>query len=296
LLGGIGISMLVLLRLTIGWHFYGEGLEKYQSGKFDAAPFFANAKGPFAEHYRALVWDWDGRLRLDRDLTLTWWDGYRDGIAAHYGFDERQSKAAKSNFENARDQYDWVLEQHKNNLEEFKFGRDRLKDLDSSTVYDGVSSLSGQRETVRKEWLQKAAPALKEIDQIWINYENAQNSVATRKQMSEHPAFRIGQPRVARMDTSIINQIVPYFDMAVGICLLLGLFTPVAALAAAGFLGSVFLSQYPPTTGPSSSMYQLVECMACLVLAGTGAGRFAGLDFFLHLFVRRTYSPVSNEV
>ncbi len=32
LLGLIGATMLVLLRLTIGWHFYSEGLEKYQKG------------------------------------------------------------------------------------------------------------------------------------------------------------------------------------------------------------------------------------------------------------------------
>jgi uncharacterized membrane protein YphA (DoxX/SURF4 family) len=70
--------------------------------------------------------------------------------------------------------------------------------------------------------------------------------------------------------------------------LLLGLFTPVAALVAAGFLGSVFLSQYPPASGPSSSYYQLIEGLACLVLASTGAGRFAGLDYFIHLFIRRS--------
>jgi len=29
--------------------------------------------------------------------------------------------------------------------------------------------------------------------------------------------------------------------------------------------------------------------MACLVIAGTGAGRFAGLDYFLHLIVRKVW-------
>ena len=70
---------------------------------------------------------------------------------------------------------------------------------------------------------------------------------------------------------------------------MLGLFTPVAALAAAGFLGSVFLSQLPPSSGPGSTYYQLIESMACLVLAGTGAGRFAGIDYFLHLIVRSVW-------
>ncbi len=90
------------------------------------------------------------------------------------------------------------------------------------------------------------------------------------------------------MDTNMINAIVPYFDVAVGLCLLLGLLTPIAALATAVFLGSIFLSQFPPVTGPASSYYQLIECMACLVLAGTAAGRFAGLDYFLHLIVRKS--------
>ncbi len=60
LLSLIGATMLVLLRLSIGWHFYSEGVDKVQSGTWDASPFFANARGPFAEDYRKLVWDADG--------------------------------------------------------------------------------------------------------------------------------------------------------------------------------------------------------------------------------------------
>ncbi len=36
---------------------------------------------------------------------------------------------------------------------------------------------------------------------------------------------------------------------------------------------------------------QLIEALACFVLAATGAGRFAGLDFFLHLIVRKIAGP-----
>ena len=42
------------------------------------------------------------------------------------------------------------------------------------------------------------------------------------------------------------------------------------------------LSQYPPAGGPGSTYYQLIEAMACLTLAATGAGRFAGLDSLIH--------------
>jgi len=147
--------------------------------------------------------------------------------------------------------------------------------------------LVGQTATIRSEWAKKATPSLKAIDDIWKSYEATQNSLATREQLGRRSPLKLGVPRTQWMDTSLVNQIVPYFDMAVGMCLLLGLFTPVAALAAAGFLGSVFMSQFPPATGPGSTMYQLIEGVACLVLAGTGAGRFAGLDFLFNTFIRK---------
>tara|TARA_R110002049_G_scaffold72490_2_gene187050 strand:+ start:33245 stop:34123 length:879 start_codon:yes stop_codon:yes gene_type:complete len=291
--------MLVLLRLSIGWHFYTEGLDKYQAGNWSAAPFFANAKGPFAQQYRNLVWDADGSLRLDKEATMIAWATFRDRIAAHYGFDDQQKRQAQANYAKAVEQYEWVLEQNVTELEEYDLGRERVLRFETNTeeknLRDGVASLGGQRDTIRKEWQQKAAPALKQIDTIWKNYAIAQNATASTDQVDQHGAFALSKPRRVAMDTSVIDPLVPYFDMTVGLCLLLGLFTPVVALAAAGFLGSVFLSQYPPATGPASSNYQLIECMACLVLAGTGAGRFAGLDFFLHMIIRKVWGHPAQE-
>lgn len=283
--------MLVLLRLTIGWHFYSEGLEKYQAGDWDAAPFFSNAKGPLAPQYRELVWDWDGQIRLDKDQTMVWWATFRDRAGDYYGFSDAQKQQAQANYAKAVEAFDYVLELNCDDLEEYRLGRERVDSLDVDPTRSGVTSLRGQRDTIRREWTAKVAPTLRQLDKIWENYEDTQNAVATIEQTSGRPPLELGRPQTQPIDTLVINKIVPYFDMAIGICLLLGLFTPVAALAAAGFLGSVFLSQYPPTTGPTSTMYQLIECMACLVLAGTGAGRFAGLDFFWHLIVRRVWAP-----
>jgi uncharacterized membrane protein YphA (DoxX/SURF4 family) len=293
LLGLIGATMLVLLRVSIGWHFYSEGVDKLDAGNWSAAPFFSNAKGPFAEQYRQLVWDSDGRLRLDRDATMMSWAVFREQITEHYGFSEDQKVQAQENYIKAVEQYDWVLSENASNLEEFILGRDRMTKLDTDAhekqMRDGVSSLGGQRETIRREWRQKGASALRQIDTIWGSYESAQNALASEEQAAAERPLRLVPPPTNLIDTSIVDPIVPYFDFAIGLCLLFGLFTPVAALAAAGFLGSVFLSQIPPGTGPGSSNYQLVECMACLVLAGTGAGRFAGMDYFLHLIIRKVW-------
>lgn len=299
LLGWIGMTMLLLLRLSVGWHFYSEGLDKYKAGNWSAAPFFANAKGPFASHFREMVWDADGTLRLDKDQTMIAWASFRDQISQHYGFDEKQKSQAQRNYAKAVEQYDWVIAQNAVDLEEYDLGRQRVAQLETDgaekDLRDGVSSLGGQRDTIRREWKQKAVPTLKQIDTIWTTYAVAQNAVASDEQRQQYPSFALAKPRLVPLDTSVIDPLLPWFDMVVGLCLLLGLFTPVAALAAAGFLGSVVLSQYPPASGPSSSYYQLIESMACLVLAGTGAGRFAGLDFFLHLIIRKVWGYPAQE-
>ena len=242
-----------------------------------------------------MVWDADGSLRLDKDATMLNFAIYRDQVAAHYGLDESQVVQAQQNYSYAIRQYDQMLAENAGDLEEFESGRARMElletDRNEKPLRDGVSSLGAQRDTIRREWLAKAAPTLKKIDQLWSGYQDTQNQLATPEQLSTSGPFELRKPRTHLIDTSVMDRIVPYFDIAVGLCLLLGLFTPIAGLAAAGFLASVVLSQFPPGTGPTSSNYQLIECIACLVLAATGAGRFAGLDYFLHLFVRTSSSP-----
>ncbi|MFK8112603.1 MAG: TQO small subunit DoxD [Rubripirellula sp.] len=294
LLGLIAATMLVLLRISIGWHFYCEGVDKRDAGNWSAAPFFANAKGPFAEHFRKMVWDSEGQLRLNKENTQAILKDYQGKAAAHYGFDENQIKLADASLKSSMEQYDWVIETNAADLEEYRLGRERVRMLETDehekAVRDGVSSLGGQRSTIRREWQGKGAAAMKQVSGVWSGFESSINEIASEDQRASRGRFRLDKPRTFNVDTSVMDQWIPYFDIAVGLCLLLGLFTPLAALAAAGFLFSVFLSQYPPTTGPSSSMYQLIESMACFVLAATGAGRFAGLDFFLHLLVRKNAS------
>ena len=286
-LGFIGVTMLVLLRVTIGWHFHSEGVAKYQQGDWDAAPFFANAKGPFAEHYHELVWDHQGKIRRDPEYTRWWLEQYRDRAAEYFTFADAEREAADSALNQLMDNLDIILTDNADDLAEYELGLEHIADLKSKQDRTGVESLAGQIETVQRENNNKLKPVLAEIDQLWDAFESQINSLAAPNQREASPEFRLKKPRSAMVDTSVMNEFVPYFDMAIGWCLLLGLFTPVASLMAAGFLGSVFLSQFPPEPGPLGTINQLVECMACLVLAGTGAGRFAGLDFFLHLLVRK---------
>lgn len=69
-----------------------------------------------------------------------------------------------------------------------------------------------------------------------------------------------------------------------GICLFLGLGTRVAALLAAGFLLSLIMTQPPWSVGADLTAFFTwsIELVALLVLAGVGAGRWAGIDGLLY--------------
>lgn len=293
-LGFMGIAMLVLLRFCIGLHFYTEGVDK-MSGNFDAGLFFANARGPFASFYQGQVWDWNATIRLDEERTKNFWTLYVTGAKKHFAMNEQQAKQADAALVRAIKQLEWILSSNKNEIEEFELGRERIMALERDLVRDGVSSLGGQRDAIRREWKQLIAPVLVQIDGAWTNLETEVNNAVSSEQRQSRGVYKLGKPRDQAIDTSVINPFIPYFDMTIGICLILGLFTPAAALIAAGFLGSVFMSQYPPTTGPGSTYYHMAEAAGCLVLAATGAGRFAGLDFIIYAICGRLWPSTSER-
>jgi uncharacterized membrane protein YphA (DoxX/SURF4 family) len=76
---------------------------------------------------------------------------------------------------------------------------------------------------------------------------------------------------------------------AIGLCLVLGLFTPVAALAAAAQLALFYFASPPWPALPAASLgghylyvdRNLIEMIAALTIATTGTGRIAGLDFYV---------------
>ena len=93
------------------------------------------------------------------------------------------------------------------------------------------------------------------------------------------------------------NMITMWGLTIVGLLLILGLFTRLAAIGGIGFL-LMFYFATPPFVGyfysvPTEGTYlfvnkNLVELGALVVILLTGSGRFAGLDRLLHLlFARR---------
>jgi uncharacterized membrane protein YphA (DoxX/SURF4 family) len=75
-----------------------------------------------------------------------------------------------------------------------------------------------------------------------------------------------------------MDWIIPYFDLTIGICLIVGLLTRTAAVLGGLFLLSVCAAQWPGYPGAAPIYYQAVEMLALFALAANGAGKWASVD------------------
>lgn len=90
--------LLVVLRISIGWQFFYEGLWKLNTMKgpkpWTAEGYLANARGPLRDHFRGKVDDPDGLKKLDYDTMVARWDDWKSRFLAHYPTLDDDQKAA----------------------------------------------------------------------------------------------------------------------------------------------------------------------------------------------------------
>jgi uncharacterized membrane protein YphA (DoxX/SURF4 family) len=293
-LGTLAVLAIVALRLAIGWHFFREGAEKLVSGTFSSAGFMKVAKGPLTPLFHWFVWDLDGRVRLDRVITLEAWGQYRAQVGDHFGFNQKQADKAKEVQRFREEQFLTLLEDNAEDIDKYFQGLDRRDKYRQEASRMEVTSLRGQVETIEKELGRDLNGWLGKIDAMCKGLENDLNALATPEQASRGHLV-LGKPGRKLMDTVFIDQIIPTFDLLVGILLILGLFTRITSLAGAGFLGMIVATQWPGAPGAIPAHYQAIEMFGCLVLAAVGAGQFAGLDFLVKCLLRRCCPPKTEK-
>jgi len=293
-LGTLAVLSIVALRLMIGWHFFREGADKLVSGKFSSAGFMVIAKGPLTPVFHWFVWDLDGRVRLDREGTLEAWNQYREQVVAHFGFDEKQAAKAKGAQKLREEQFTSLLDENAEDIAKYFQGLERRDKYRGEASRTEVASLRDQLATIEMDLTRDLKGWLTKIDAMWQGLEDDLNGLATAKQVARgHLA--LGKPGRKLMDTIFIDQIIPTFDLLVGILLILGLFTRITSLAAAGFLAMIVATQWPGAPGAVPAHYQAIEMFGCLVLAAVGAGRFAGLDFLVGCLLRKCCPPKTEK-
>jgi uncharacterized membrane protein YphA (DoxX/SURF4 family) len=244
-----------------------------------------------------MVWDVDGRARLGyskteggwpeikTEQTLTMWRQYLERVVRHYDFDEAQKAKAEDVFQLWEEQLKWYLATNKDKILEYFHGLDRREANRSDPPRQSVESLRGQADKIESEISYAAAPWLAQIDALWRGYDDALNAVAAPEQQQSR--LQIGKIAPGFLNTNLIDKIIPWFDALVGALLIFGLCTRLAALAGAGFLFSIILTQWPGAPGALPTYYQTIEMLGMLVLAATAAGQFAGLDYVLYSYWSR---------
>ena len=280
-----------MLRIAIGWHFLYEGLEKIESthkgGKpFTAEPYLRNATGPFAPYFRNLVPDVNSLDKLDPDRLKAAWAADVERLAAHYRFDKDQRDKAAAQLQQADDfAAIWFSDKEAREKRDQYF--DDLRQVQA--VERNPDALSFERE--------RAAAKRKDLDverrRLIADLQARATSlragvidlVATAEQREAAGPY---VPPWTKLDQ--INALTMYGLVAMGVCLILGLLGPLAALGGAVFLGQIYFSM-PPWPGlPPNPMAEghyfivnknLIEMLACLALVFIPTSFWIGLDSLL---------------
>ena len=309
----------MLLRTAIGWHFLYEGVykvntspahrdsfpgrlvtwilpaphdvDKEKEPPFSAEGYLRNATGPFAPYFRALVPDVNGLAKLDRDdhgrpdRLKNGWKAEMERIADHFGFDADQRSKAQEALNRTDAQVDDWFFQLDNAQRIKKYYRDLRYVLDIERSPDALPYQKTLAYKNRRD-VEKARKELTtEVDVFGLTLRDAWLKLATPEQREAS-----GPYEAPRTSLDWINLTTMWGLTLVGLALMLGLFTPLAALAGAAYLLNFYLSM-PPwpglPVGPQSEGHylyvnkNLIEMLACLVLASTPNGLWLGLDALL---------------
>lgn len=286
-IGWAGVAALVLLRIVVGWHFLYQGIWKLKEPDFTADAFLLQAKGPLAPQFRSLVPDADGRKRLGEKgekARLDAWEAYRKEFVAHYGLSAERQKEVDAAFARRsaelQDYYKSIAGETATWLRE----SDRLQEWEQAP---GAAVDYNQRRAwdKRQELTKQAGPWLADLDGIERKFKLDLEATLLPAELAKPlPAKPSMHERM--------NQVVIWTNIAIGACLIVGLFTRLSAWGGAAFLLLIVLAQpawpsiYPPAH-PSAGQAlivnkEFVEMTALVALGCLPVGRWGGLDFFIH--------------
>lgn len=297
--------VLVVLRLSLGFHFLYEGVWKIKHPEFSAEPFLTQAKGPLAPLFYAMIPDINGRERLRIEVDekgnktisgkyyLDAWKDLGEKVKQKYRLDNDQKAQVDAIYHHYEKAVTSFLADNLDEIEAYFGSLDRFeKELKEP---NGAAYQQKRDWDRRQELRQEVNVWLTGLGKSGKSYQAALWNVLKPDQQAE------GALPVGWTQSDLLNFAVTYGLTAIGLCLLVGFCTRLAALGGAAFMFSVLLTQppwpsiYPPA--PEVVGHALivdknfVEMVALLLMAVTAVGRWGGLDFFLYRFLGR---PLEN--
>jgi uncharacterized membrane protein YphA (DoxX/SURF4 family) len=284
--GFFAAFFIVLLRVAIGWHFLYEGVEKVESTRsgherFSAEIYLRNATGPLAPYYRGMLPDVNSLAVLDQGKLKSRWSDDVTRIADHLKFTQEQRTEAQKLLADHLQWADYWFNDPENSEKRLKYFADLAKVQKTeqdpyALAYERERAWEARRsvDSDRRALIQPLVDRGKALGEAVANLAPDQ--------------LKAGGPAPAPYtNLDLLNDLTMWGLIAIGLCLLAGFMTPLAALSAAGFLTMIYLSMPPwpgmPPNPKAEGHYlyvskNLVELLACMVIATTPNGHWVGLD------------------
>ena len=261
------------------------------SQRFSSLDYLQSSDGPLRGVFRGLVPDVDGLERLTPESARARIDRRYEQVVAHYrSAGVPLTTDQQTRLETVREKLDQSISatladpQFRGRIELYKSMQARIREDGRRAVTPFAQErLAADRKNLDETGRELVAVVDEPLAELAVQAQ----VVATEAQL------RAGPVPVEPSPTELLDWAVEWGLVAIGLCLLAGLFTRVASLAAAGMLLMFYLAT-PPLPGLAAAsmgghyMYvdrNLIELVAALVIAATGTGRWAGLDFYFHEFL-----------
>ena len=255
--GFLAAFFIILLRVAIGWHFLNEGIEKYESSqhgkeRFSAEIYLRNANGPLAPYFRGMVPDVDSRDMLDAVEAEGGVAGGRRAGRRPLRFQRGPAEPGRASSPMRAERWADVWFSDPENVEK----REKyLHDLDQveqtehdpnamsyehERAWEARRSVDADRRSLiapadrAREDLRDAVAKLATTDQARPKRRGDRLLVKRdrRGQLATRP------PAGSTLDQlDVINMATTYGLIAIGVCLILGFLTPLAALGGRGVPG-----------------------------------------------------------
>ena len=365
IIGSFAVFGLVVLRLVIGWHFFGEGTKKIQYDRTDGGFHLAfsadtelldKAKGPLADWYFALcarrarladaLGDATGKRAADclskrlrepsgcasttpagrRLLKRKSWRPvefaptapYRDWankIAADWqavlekvkrisGFTDAQKQQADKALHDRLETLSDYLDGEEEGITTYRHELYRLKNWRDEPEAKSVPFVQSRITTKNTETNGQLKAWRTQIAALDTGYYDDLGRVLTPEQRKQ--ASAVNDLNAATYDRTQLR--LDKLNVASNgrnhwcrRLLAIGFLTRIASIVGVLFLLGVIASQPFWIAESVPTINQCIECAGLLVLAGTGAGRWFGLDYLTYAFFHRSRrlrfdSSISKEL
>ena len=182
--GTLSIITLVILRVSIGWHFLYEGVSKYTNPRFSSVGFLSQARGPFAKFYHRMLPDFYG---FDETLaaedarppaSLQAWQALQNSrmgadatrVSDYYELSDEKVTAVQEKLGERSEALNQLAEQHKETIEKYFEEKQKLsgelKTAQAEERADDIKQSRGKLEALEGEakiWQGEAAKIQKAL-------------------------------------------------------------------------------------------------------------------------------------